>query len=95
MAKFELNIYGENDEIKKTFQTDHVRWGLLLTVLDVQESLTNASTEEQLEAVGAIVKELFVGMTSEDLCCADSYDIFNVFAQVGKLAQKMRGSKNG
>lgn len=95
MAKFELNIYGQNDEIVKTFQTDHVRWGLLLTVLDVQESLTNASTEEQLEAVSSIVKELFVGMTNEDLCSADSYDIFNVFAQVGKLAQKMRGSKNG
>lgn len=95
MAKFELNIYGENDEIKKTFQTDHVRWGLLLTVLDVQETLVDSSTEEQLEAVGAIVKELFVGMTNEDLCCADSYDIFNVFTQVGKLAQKMRGSKNG
>ena len=37
MAKFELNVYGQNDEILNTFSTDHIRWGLLLAALDLQE----------------------------------------------------------
>ena len=27
MARFELNVYGENDEIQKTYATDKARYG--------------------------------------------------------------------
>ena len=30
MAQFELNIYGENDEIVKRFETNKVRWGVFM-----------------------------------------------------------------
>ena len=94
MARFSLNIYGENDEITKMFQTEHVRWGLLLTALELQEKVENETPEEQIKAINKIVLELFPGITEEDLRNADGRDVINVFAQVGKMANQLNG-KNG
>ena len=91
MAKFELNIYGENDEVLKTFQTDHVRWGLLLTSLELQEKIANESVEDQMKAINKFALELFPGMTEADLRSADGMDVMNVFAQVGRMANKLNG----
>ena len=94
MARFSLNIYGENDEITKMFQTEHVRWGLLLTALELQEKVENETPEEQIKAITKLVLELFPGITEEDLRNADGRDVINVFAQVGKMANQLNG-KNG
>ena len=94
MARFSLNIYGENDEITKMFQTEHVRWGLLLTALELQEKVENETHEEQIKAINKFVLELFPGITEEDLRNADGRDVINVFAQVGKMANQLNG-KNG
>ena len=91
MAKFELNIYGQNDEILKTFQTDHVRWGLLLTALELQEKIQDDSPEDQIKAINKFALELFPGITEEDLRNADGMDVMNVFAQVGRMAGKING----
>lgn len=38
MAKFELPIYGENDELVKTYTTDHIRWNArILKITEVQD----------------------------------------------------------
>ena len=94
MARFSLNIYGENDEITKMFQTEHVRWGLLLTALELQEKVENETPEEQIKGINKFVLELFPGITEEDLRNADGRDVINVFAQVGKMANQLNG-KNG
>ena len=94
MARFSLNIYGENDEITKMFQTEHVRWGLLLTALELQEKVENETPEEQIKAINKFVLELFPGITEEDLRNADGRDVINGFAQVGKMANQLNG-KNG
>lgn len=96
MAKFELNIYGKNDEIVNVYKTDHVRWGLLIAALDLQEQIKDADEAEQIKAISAFAKEIFVDLTDEDLNNADSGDVINVFAQVGRMANKIKGngSKN-
>ena len=94
MAKFELNIYGQNDEITNTYKTDHIRWGLLLAALDLQEEIKGASEVEQIKAISEFAKEIFVGLTDEDLQNADSGDVMNVFAQVGRMSARLKGSKN-
>ena len=90
MAKFELNIYGANDEILKTFKTDHVRWGLLMRALALQEEIKDTSPEMQLAALHDFVKEIFFDMTDEDLKNADSGDVVNVVMQVSKMAGKIK-----
>lgn len=94
MAKFELNIYGENDEILKTYKTDRISWGLLGTALKLQDELNGAEPSEQLEAVGALVKDLFVGLTDEELERADVNDVLALVAQIGRTATKLKTSKN-
>lgn len=94
MAKLELNIYGKNDEITNVYKTDHVRWGLLIAALGLQEQIKDEDVATQIEAISEFAKEIFVGLTDEDLRNADSGDVMNVFTQVGRMARKINGSKN-
>lgn len=95
MAKFELSIYGENDEVLRKFETDHVRWGVFLQAVKLQEAIKDKSAAEQLLAASQIVKSIFVGMTDEDLERADGADVINTFKQLTAAAQGIDGSKNG
>lgn len=92
MAKFELNIYGEDDEIIKRYETDHIRFGVLLTAIELQEK--QLSADKQFEAVGRILKSVFAGLTDEELKLADTRDIFSTFAQVIRQANGIEGSDN-
>ena len=94
MAQLTLNIYGENDEILKTYETNHVRWRLLTEAVKLDEEIKECSTAEQIEAVGDFVLSLFVGMTKEELELADIDDVFNVFKIVTKMANKIGSPKN-
>lgn len=91
MAKLELNIYGKNDEILSTYQTDHVRWGLLLTALDLQEKIKDSDPEQQIAAINEFALQLFPGITEAEVRNADCMDVMNVFAQVGRMANKING----
>lgn len=82
MAQFELNIYDENDEIIKTYQTEHVRWGVLLEAVKLQEELKGKSGIEQFSSINKFVKKIFVGLTDEELEKADSRDVLNTFKQL-------------
>lgn len=94
MAKFELNIYGENDEILKTFSTDHIRWGFLTAAIEIQEEIEGSDPKDQFDKIGGFIKELFVGMTDADLSNADYGDVINVFNQITRQAGKIKSSKN-
>ena len=85
---FKLNIYGANDEIIKTYETDHVRWGVFIKAVQLQEELKDADTEKQFSSVAAFVRALFDGMTDEDLAAADAFDVMDVFVQ---LVNKAKG----
>ena len=87
--RFELSIYGENDEVLKKYETDHVRWGVLLKAVNLQEIMKDKTPIEQVGMVGEFVKSIFVGLTDEELEKADTNDVMNTFKQllssVGKI----------
>ena len=95
MAAFELNIYGKDDEIVKTFATDKVRWGVFLQALEVQEGLESMSTAQQFDIINRFVKKIFPDLTDKDLENADINDVMNTFKQLLNKANKIGGnSKN-
>jgi len=82
MAQFELNIYGNNDEIVKTYATDKVRWGVFMQALELQDSLAEKSAAEQFKLINSFVKKIFPDLTDAELECADADDIVNTFKQL-------------
>lgn len=96
MARFELSLYGENDEVLKKYETDHVRWGVLLKAVKLQEEIKDKGAEEQFEAINKFIKSIFVGLTDEELEKADGLDVINTFNQLISAVGNIKGgnSKN-
>ena len=96
MAKFELSIYGENDELIKKYETNHVRWGVFLQALKLQEEIKERPIGEKINAIGKFVKSIFPGITDEELEKADGMDIINTFNQLVSAVGGISGgnSKN-
>lgn len=82
MAKYELPIYGEDDEIIKTYKTNVCPWGIYIKAADMQEKLQNADVREQLQSIGDMLKTVFKGLTDDELSKADSNDVVNTFKQI-------------
>ena len=97
MAQFELNIYGNNDEIVKTHATDRVRWGVFMQALELQESLEEQSAEEQFKAINELVKKIFPDLTDAERENADINEVLNTFKQLlnkaGKIGVKPKNLK--
>lgn len=96
MAKFELSIYGTDDEKIKTYEADRVRWGVLLKAVDLSEHIAEKSPVEQVKTIGNILKLVFTDLTDEDLELADYNDVMNTFFQITKSIKsiKVDDSKN-
>lgn len=95
MAQFELNIYGKDDVILKTYATDFVRFGVLIEAVKLRDDIKSLSEVEQFEMIIPLVKKIFPELTDEELELADYEDVFNTFAQLMKKAEKIGGnSKN-
>lgn len=96
MAKFELPIYGENNEVIKMHETNICPWAVYVQAADLQEQLKDKSAREQMDAVGTILKAVFVELTDAELMRADGMDVMNTFAQIVSGGQKINGgnSKN-
>jgi hypothetical protein len=94
MAKYELNIYGENDVIVKTCCTDNVMWGFYLEAVKASEEMQDMTPIEQFEMMSDFVKRMFIGLTDEELAHASGDDVLNVFNQLMRKARSIGGSKN-
>ena len=92
MAQFELNIYDENDEVVKRFETDKVRWGIFVQALELEESLKGANAREMITAINEFVKKIFPAMTDADIENADVDDVLNTFKQLLNKAAKIGGN---
>lgn len=93
MAQFELNIYGNDDEILKRFETDKVRWGVFVQALEVADGLESKTVSEQFELINKFVKKIFPDLTDEDLENADVEDVMNTFKQLLSKAGKIGGGR--
>ena len=92
---FELNIYGENDEIIKTYSTAHVRWGVFVQAMQLQEQLKSKGDNERFESISRFVMSMFEGMTADELNAADGFDVMAIFTQlVNKVKNINAGQKN-
>lgn len=95
MAKYELKIYGENDEVLKTYATDNVMWGFYLEAVKAAEEMEEMTTAERFGMINSFVKRLFIGLTDEELeHGASGDDVLNVFNQLMKKARSIGGGKN-
>ena len=94
MAKYELNIYGANDAIEKTYATDNVLWGFYLEAVKAADEMQEMSPAEQFEMVNGFVKRMFIGLTDDELNCAYGDDVMNVFNQLMRKARAIGGGKN-
>ena len=95
MAKYELKIYGENDEIVKTYATDNVAWGFYLEAVKAAENMGDMTADEQFAMINRFIKRLFIGLTDEELeNGASGDDVINVFNQLMRKANSIGGSKN-
>ena len=95
MAKYELNIYKENNEIEKTYATDNLLWGFYLEAVKAYDDMKELTPVEQFTMINDFVKRMFIGLTDEELERASGDDVMNVFNQLMRKAKAIGGSKNG
>ncbi|MBO7066098.1 MAG: hypothetical protein IK122_00910 [Alphaproteobacteria bacterium] len=97
MAHVEINTYGANDEIVKTFTTNHIKWGLICRAVEIEEKMN----DEELKGTAAVkvvndfILSVFPDMTQSDIEAADIGDIFNVFKMISHMGGNINTSKNG
>ena len=91
MAKYELPIYGENDEVLKMHETNICPWAVYIEAAEMQEKLKDKTAKEQMEAVGNILKSVFCNLTDEELLRADGTDVMNTFLQIVSGGQTIKG----
>lgn len=91
MAKYELPIYGDNDEVIKMHETNICPWAVYIEAADLQEELKDKTAREQMQAVGNILKSVFVNLTDEELLRADGNDVMNTFIQIVTGGQNIKG----
>lgn len=94
MARFELNIYGENDEILKTHKTDKARYGAFEEAVKFTEQAQGKKESEvtvlAYKMLNNFIKNLFPNITDEEIKLADLNDINNLAFQVsGKVSAPM------
>ena len=94
MARFELNIYDDDDNIVKTYKADRVRYGVFMKALKLSDEIKDKDSGEIMTAVNEIVKALFSGLTDEELANADIGDVFSVYRQVMNLSGRLKTPKN-
>lgn len=94
MARFELNVYGENDEVIKTLATDILRFGVMEDAVNMAETLDEEKPQKQVENVKEIMKQIFKGCTDEDLRDVDMKQMFDTFRQVVSSANPPNGMEN-
>ena len=91
MSTFELNVYGANDEILKTFSTDRIRWAVFLQAISIHEEIAGSNEKEQYALVGDFIKKLFPGITDADIENADAEDVLNTFWMLVNKANRIGG----
>ena len=94
MAKYELPIYGADDEIVKEYKTNIVQWAVYIEAAELQETLKDKTAREQMDAIGVILKSAFNGLTDEELLHADGGDVLHTFQQIVNGGQKIKNGDN-
>lgn len=95
MARYELKIYGKDDEVVNEYGTNILPWNAFIRAASIQSELKGKKMPEQLALVGEMIKTVFVGLTDEELAHADGGDVMNLFMQICNSGDKIKTPKNG
>lgn len=93
MARFELNVYGENDEILKTYATEKARYGAFEEAIKFTEEAEGKPESEvnilAFKMLGKFVRQLFPGLTEEEIRLCEIQDIVSLAYQVSGIANPL------
>lgn len=92
MARFELTIYGKNDEVIKKYETDHLLWGGVLKAAQLKDNIDDLPLEQNLDKICDLFKSLFVGLTDEEFQQVSYDDIFLTFKQIMSSVGSIKGT---
>ncbi|MCL2053532.1 MAG: hypothetical protein FWG90_03700 [Oscillospiraceae bacterium] len=87
MKRFELNIYGADDEILKTYSASRVKMGVFERAVILADELPKLNSSEIFEAFHELFKDIYPGLTDEDYSFADYDDILNTFSAIVSLSK--------
>lgn len=97
--KYSLNIYGENDEIIKTYETDKARYGAFEEAIRFADEAQGKSEAEvnvlAFRMLGRFAKKLFVGLTDDEIGMCEVGDIVALAYQVSGLANPLAEAGGG
>lgn len=82
MALFKLNVYGANDEIIKSYATSKLKYGLIEDFVCLAKDLDNKPQLEQFQLMKPIIKNLFMGITDEELRNVDVIEVVQVITSL-------------
>ena len=88
----ELNIYDEDLEIVKTYQTYGIRWKAFKKIMSMQDELDamkEMADEEAIEKIHEVLRLVFPNLTNEDLDEAYINDLYNCYNQATTVANRM------
>lgn len=94
MARYELPIYGENDQIVKTHATNICPWAVYIQAAEMNDKIKDKSAVEQMNEIGNVLKLVFKGLTDDELLCADAGDVISTFKQIAQGGQTINSGKN-
>lgn len=84
--RFEINVYGPDDEIIKTHATDYVRFGAFEEAINFTEAVAGKSGFEvdtlAVKTFKKIAKQVFPAITDDEIRLCDIRDVVNLLYQV-------------
>lgn len=93
MALFELKIYGADDEVKKTYETHRIKYGLIEDFIDLSKDLEGKNQLQQFALMKPILKTLFPGVTDEELRETDFIQVSKVILSLYDVVKNGYGSE--
>lgn len=93
MALFELNVYGANDEVIRTYKTSKIKYGLIEDFISLSKDLEGKNELQQFTLMKPILKTLFTGITDDDLRNVDFIEVTKVIMSMYDAVNKGFGSE--
>lgn len=85
---FKLNILGENDKVVKTYETSKIKYGLIEDMVILSKELDGKSEFEQFNLMKPLLKNMFTGLTDEELRNVEFLEVLAVIKNLMSVATK-------
>lgn len=85
---FKLNILGENDTVVKTYETSKIKYGLIEDMVSLSKELEGKNEFEQFGLMKPLLKNMFIGITDEELRNVDFLEVLAVIKNLMGVATK-------